>query len=73
MAEDAWNSRKPARVALAYTPDSIGLDEGGKDIFVHVTALGRTGLTSLAEGQRVRMQVGQGKKGAEAKAIELID
>jgi uncharacterized protein len=23
MAEDAWNSRDPARVALAYTPDSI--------------------------------------------------
>ena len=22
MAEDAWNSREPARVALAYTPDS---------------------------------------------------
>ncbi len=22
MAEDAWNSRDPARVALAYTPDS---------------------------------------------------
>lgn len=23
MAEDAWNTRDPARVALAYTPDSI--------------------------------------------------
>lgn len=23
MAEDAWNSRDPSRVALAYTPDSI--------------------------------------------------
>lgn len=23
MAEDAWNSRDPARVALAYTPDSV--------------------------------------------------
>jgi nuclear transport factor 2 (NTF2) superfamily protein len=22
LAEDAWNSRDPARVALAYTPDS---------------------------------------------------
>jgi nuclear transport factor 2 (NTF2) superfamily protein len=22
MAEDAWNTRDPARVALAYTPDS---------------------------------------------------
>jgi uncharacterized protein len=23
MAEDAWNTREPDRVALAYTPDSI--------------------------------------------------
>jgi nuclear transport factor 2 (NTF2) superfamily protein len=23
LAEDAWNSRDPARVALAYTPDSV--------------------------------------------------
>ncbi|MFO1201231.1 MAG: nuclear transport factor 2 family protein [Tabrizicola sp.] len=23
MAEDAWNSREPARVVLAYTPDSV--------------------------------------------------
>ena len=23
LAEDAWNSREPARVALAYTPDSV--------------------------------------------------
>lgn len=23
MAEDAWNSREPARVALAYTPDTV--------------------------------------------------
>jgi hypothetical protein len=23
MAEDAWNTREPARVALAYTPDSV--------------------------------------------------
>lgn len=23
MAEDAWNTRDPARVALAYTPDSV--------------------------------------------------
>ena len=23
MAEDAWNSRDPERVALAYTPDSV--------------------------------------------------
>ena len=48
-------------------------DGGGKDVFVHATALGRTGLKGLAKGQRVRMQIGQGKKGEEAQDIELLD
>jgi len=28
LAEDAWNSRDPARVALAYTPDSLWRNRG---------------------------------------------
>jgi cold shock CspA family protein len=51
----------------------IGQDDGGKDVFVHATALARAGLSGLTEGQRVRMQVGQGKKGLEAQTIELLD
>ncbi len=48
-------------------------DGGGKDVFVHATALARAGLSGLVEGQRVRMQIGQGKKGLEAHTIELLD
>jgi CspA family cold shock protein len=51
----------------------VGQDGGGKDVFVHVTAIARAGLSKLTEGQRVRMQIGQGKKGLEAQAIELLD
>src|SRR4029077_21254040 len=51
----------------------VGQDGGGKDVFVHATALARAGLNGLAEGQRVRMQIGQGQKGLEAQAIELLD
>jgi cold shock protein len=51
----------------------ISQDEGGKDVFVHATTLLRVGLKGLSEGQRVRMQVAQGKKGLEAQAIELLD
>ena len=51
----------------------VGQDAGGKDVFVHATALARAGLTTLTEGQRVRMQIGQGKKGLEAQTIELLD
>ncbi|MCX7361157.1 MAG: cold-shock protein [Alphaproteobacteria bacterium] len=44
-------------------------DNGGKDVFVHATALERAGLSTLAEGQSVRMAVVQGQKGPEAGSI----
>jgi cold shock protein len=44
---------------------------GGKDIFVHASALERSGLSSLNEGQAARVQVVQGQKGPEAAAISL--
>jgi len=50
----------------------VGQDGGGPDVFVHVTALTRAGLSGLTEGQRVKMHVGQGKKGLEAQTIELL-
>ena len=51
----------------------VGQDGGGKDVFVHATTLERGGLSGLSEGQRVRMQIGQGQKGLEARSIELLD
>jgi cold shock protein len=50
----------------------VGQDAGGKDVFVHATALARAGLNGLVEGQRVRMKIGQGQKGLEAQTIELL-
>ncbi|WP_375460836.1 cold-shock protein [uncultured Enterovirga sp.] len=34
----------------------ISPDGGGKDVFVHATALERAGLRSLAEGQKVSFE-----------------
>jgi CspA family cold shock protein len=51
----------------------IGQDDGGKDVFVHATALARAGLSGLVEGQRVQMQIGEGKKGLEAQTIKPLD
>jgi len=51
----------------------VGQDGDGKDVFVHATTLQRAGLQELAQGQRVRMQIGQGQKGLEARSIELLD
>jgi CspA family cold shock protein len=47
-------------------------DLGGKDVFVHVSALNRAGLTALAEGQRVAMDVTEGRKGPEVASLRLI-
>jgi cold shock protein len=58
-----------------YNPDKgfgfITPQSGGKDVFVHATALERAGMPPLQEGQSVRMGVGQGAKGPEAATISL--
>ena len=43
---------------------------GGKDIFVHIRALERSGLAGLADGEPVRVTVRQGVKGPEAQRVE---
>src|ERR1700761_5967580 len=45
--------------------------EGGKDVFVHASALQRAGVMQLAEGQTIIMDVVQGAKGPEAASIRL--
>ena len=50
----------------------IGSDRGGRDIFVHTTVLNRAGITDLAEGQRVAVDVVDGRKGPEAASLRLI-
>ncbi|MBX6369422.1 MAG: cold shock domain-containing protein [Rhodospirillales bacterium] len=50
----------------------ISPDGGGKDIFIHITALRRSGVTALGPGQRVRVDVVDGRKGLEADRITLI-
>jgi cold shock protein len=46
-------------------------DGGGKDVFVHASALQRAGLMNLAEGQRVIVDIAEGRKGPEAVGIQL--
>src|SRR5262249_61595860 len=47
-------------------------DDGGRDVFVHVTAVERAGLKSLSEGQRLSFDVEPDKKGKGPKAINLV-
>ncbi|MEW6629472.1 MAG: cold-shock protein [Pseudomonadota bacterium] len=58
-----------------YNPEKgfgfIAPSNGGGDIVVHATALIRSGLNVLAEGQKVVVERGQGKKGLEARNVSL--
>jgi CspA family cold shock protein len=49
----------------------IGFEGGDKDVFVHATALTRSGLTSLSEGQEVIVAYAAGKKGPEARSVRM--
>ena len=40
----------------------IAPDAGGKDVFVHATALERAGLTALAEGQKVSFDTAEDRR-----------
>ena len=44
-------------------------DGGGKDVFVHQTAIQAEGFRSLAEGDKVEFDVQQGPKGPQAANV----
>ena len=50
----------------------IAPDEGDKDIFVHISALERSGIDDLADDQKVSFEITSGRDGREsADNIEL--
>ncbi|AXX98542.1 MULTISPECIES: cold-shock protein [Profundibacter] len=52
----------------------IAPDEGGKDVFVHISAVERAGLTGLADNQKVEFELEEGRDGRQsAGAISLVD
>ena len=46
--------------------------EGGKDVFVHHSAIEANGFRSLAEGDRVTFTIEKGPKGPSAKNVKKI-
>ena len=49
----------------------VARDGGEEDVFVHISALERSGLTGLSEGDRVILDIVQGRKGLEAAKVRL--
>lgn len=41
----------------------IAPDEGGKDVFVHISAVERSGLTGLADNQKINYELIEGRDG----------
>ncbi len=46
--------------------------ESGPDVFVHYSAITGDGFKSLAEGQKVEMDVTDGKKGPQAENVVAV-
>lgn len=46
-------------------------DNGGKDVFVHATALQRSGMNGLAEGQKVSFETGEDRRTGKIAVTEI--
>lgn len=73
LAEDSNAQLEPEGTVKWYNPEKgfgfIAPDNGENDIFVHATAVTRSGLSALEEGQRVVFQAGPGTKGMEVRSM----
>lgn len=46
-------------------------EDGTKDVFVHISAVERSGIASLNEGQRVEFDIEQERRGPAAVNLRL--
>lgn len=47
-------------------------DEGGTDVFVHISAVQRAGLAQLDEGQKVTYEIVQDRRSGRSSADNLV-
>jgi len=50
----------------------ISQDDGGKDVFVHFSAIQGSGFKTLAEGQKVSFDIQDGPKGPQAANVQAV-
>ncbi len=67
----------PIRGTVKWFNDSKGFgfitrEDGGKDVFVHHTAIKAQGFRSLREGQQVEFDVVEGQKGPAAANVTVV-
>ncbi len=47
-------------------------EDGGKDLFVHFSAITGSGFKSLKEGDKVQFEIGEGPKGPSASNVRPV-
>jgi CspA family cold shock protein len=47
-------------------------EDGGKDVFVHYSAIQGSGFRKLAEGDKVSFEIKEGAKGPQADQVQVI-
>jgi cold shock protein len=51
----------------------IAPDDGGKDVFLHISALERAGLRSVQEGQKLSFEMARGRDGrTSAENVQAV-
>ncbi len=48
-------------------------EDGSKDVFVHISAVERSGLRSLREGQKVSFEIETDRRSGKAAAVNLTE
>jgi len=49
-------------------------EDKGKDVFIHISALERAGISGLTEGQKIEYELGAGRDGrTSAEKVKLLD
>ncbi len=51
----------------------IAPDDGGADIFVHISAVEKAGMSSLREGQKIAYEIHNDERKGKSSAVDLKD
>jgi cold shock protein len=64
--------RPDQKIAIASPSEPAGLDQpqgGGRDVFVHISAVERAGLSTLNEGQQIEYEIEENR--GKTSAVNL--
>ena len=48
-------------------------EDGSRDVFVHVSAVQDSGLTTISEGQKLKFEIQEDARGPKATSLAVVD